>query len=65
MYEDLKTVLGNVKRNKILRALVRYSISNRSEVQGVGAVKAPPAAPPAAAGGSGAPPSPTPDAGAP
>ena len=65
VYEDLKTVLGNVKRNKILRALVRYSISNRSEVQGVGEVKPPPpTAPPAAAGGSGAP-VPTPDAGAP
>ncbi len=39
VYEDLKSVLGNVKRNKILRALVRYSISNRSELEGVGEVK--------------------------
>jgi phospholipid/cholesterol/gamma-HCH transport system substrate-binding protein len=26
IYEDLKVVLGNVERNKALRALVRYSI---------------------------------------
>jgi hypothetical protein len=26
VYEDLKLVLGNVERNKALRALVRYSI---------------------------------------
>src|SRR5262249_5552435 len=36
VYEDLKTVLGNVKRNVILRELVRYSISHRSDVEGVG-----------------------------
>jgi len=28
VYEDLKLVLGNVERNKALRALVRYSIQN-------------------------------------
>ncbi len=28
VYEDLKEVLGNVKRNRVLRELVRYSISN-------------------------------------
>ena len=28
VYEDLKEILGNVKRNKLLRELVRYSISN-------------------------------------
>lgn len=28
VYEDLKLVLGNVQRNKALRALVRYSIRN-------------------------------------
>lgn len=33
VYEDLKTILGNVKRNRILRALVRYSISNRDEIE--------------------------------
>jgi phospholipid/cholesterol/gamma-HCH transport system substrate-binding protein len=30
-YEDLKTILGNVQRNKLLRELVRLTISNRSE----------------------------------
>ncbi|HZH03746.1 MAG TPA: MlaD family protein [Myxococcaceae bacterium] len=39
VYEDLKTVLGNVKRNRVLRALVRYSISNSSEIQEAGEVK--------------------------
>ena len=28
VYEDLKEVLGNVKRNRVLRELVRFSISN-------------------------------------
>jgi phospholipid/cholesterol/gamma-HCH transport system substrate-binding protein len=36
VYEDLKTVLGNVKRNFILRELVRYSISHRGELEEVG-----------------------------
>lgn len=36
VYEDLKEVLGNVKRNKILRALVRYSISNGENLEQVG-----------------------------
>ena len=26
MYEDLKSAIGNVERNQVLRALVRYSI---------------------------------------
>jgi phospholipid/cholesterol/gamma-HCH transport system substrate-binding protein len=34
VYEDLKMVLGNVERNKALRALVRYSI-RRDEASGV------------------------------
>ncbi len=33
VYEDLKLVLGNVERNKALRALVRYSI-RRDEASG-------------------------------
>jgi phospholipid/cholesterol/gamma-HCH transport system substrate-binding protein len=33
VYEDLKMVLGNVERNKALRALVRYSI-RRDEASG-------------------------------
>jgi phospholipid/cholesterol/gamma-HCH transport system substrate-binding protein len=36
VYEDLRTVLGNVKRNFILRELVRYSISHRGELEQVG-----------------------------
>jgi len=34
VYEDLKVLLGNVERNKALRALVRYSI-RRDESSGV------------------------------
>jgi phospholipid/cholesterol/gamma-HCH transport system substrate-binding protein len=26
VYEDIKSVVGNVERNEVLRALVRYSI---------------------------------------
>lgn len=36
VYDDLKTILGNVKRNRILRALVRYSLSNRDEIEAYG-----------------------------
>jgi phospholipid/cholesterol/gamma-HCH transport system substrate-binding protein len=36
VYEDLKEILGNVKRNRILRELVRYSISNSEEVDKAG-----------------------------
>ncbi len=36
VYEDLRTVLGNVKRNFILRELVRYSISHRGDLEQVG-----------------------------
>ena len=42
VYEDLKVVLGNVERNKALRALVRYSIQNSGTEQAV-EVKDPPA----------------------
>jgi phospholipid/cholesterol/gamma-HCH transport system substrate-binding protein len=31
VYEDLKMVLGNVERNRALRALVRYSIKKDEE----------------------------------
>jgi phospholipid/cholesterol/gamma-HCH transport system substrate-binding protein len=43
-YEDLKTILGNVKRNRLLRELVRLTISNRSGYAGTGTPAAPPAA---------------------
>jgi phospholipid/cholesterol/gamma-HCH transport system substrate-binding protein len=36
VYEDLRTILGNVKRNRILRALVRFSISNGEKFDEVG-----------------------------
>jgi len=36
VYEDLKEILGNVKRNKILRELVRLSISNNENLEKVG-----------------------------
>lgn len=36
VYEDLKEVLGNVKRNRILRELVRISISNNENLDKVG-----------------------------
>jgi phospholipid/cholesterol/gamma-HCH transport system substrate-binding protein len=35
VYEDLKVVLGNVERNKALRALVRYSIQNSGDDKAV------------------------------
>ncbi|MFA6033723.1 MAG: hypothetical protein WC889_12555, partial [Myxococcota bacterium] len=31
IYEDIKTILGNLKRNEILKALVRYTISKGDE----------------------------------
>jgi phospholipid/cholesterol/gamma-HCH transport system substrate-binding protein len=31
LYEDLKLLLGNVKRNQVLKELVRYSIQNRPQ----------------------------------
>ncbi|WP_373048510.1 MlaD family protein [Vulgatibacter sp.] len=36
VYEDLKGILGNVKRNRILRELVRYSISQSDEIEQYG-----------------------------
>ena len=42
MYEDLKEVLGNVKRNRVLRELVRYSISNNENVDAAGKPVEPP-----------------------
>ena len=35
VYEDVKLLLGNVERNKALRALVRYSIQRDEKVQSV------------------------------
>lgn len=36
VYEDLKSILGNVKRNRILRELVRFSISQSDEIESYG-----------------------------
>jgi phospholipid/cholesterol/gamma-HCH transport system substrate-binding protein len=36
VYEDLREVVGNVKRNRVLRALVRLSIDNNKNIQYVG-----------------------------
>jgi phospholipid/cholesterol/gamma-HCH transport system substrate-binding protein len=46
VYEDLKMVLGNVERNEVLRALVRYSIKQDEKkpavkVGGTGGIKEP------------------------
>ena len=51
IYEDLKLVLGNVERNKALRALVRYSIKQDEKapkVEVVDPVPSQPSTPPAA-----------------
>ncbi|NVJ25416.1 MCE family protein [Myxococcus sp. AM011] len=39
VYEDLREVLGNVKRNRILRALVRFSLDNRKDLDQMGKVQ--------------------------
>ena len=36
IYEDLRTVLGNVKRNRVLRALVRFTVNNREDLDQIG-----------------------------
>ncbi|MGZ3457920.1 MAG: MlaD family protein, partial [Archangium sp.] len=36
VYEDLREIVGNVRRNKVLRALVRFAIDNNANVQYVG-----------------------------
>ncbi|PTL84773.1 MlaD family protein [Vitiosangium sp. GDMCC 1.1324] len=42
VYEDLREVVGNVKRNRVLRALVRFAIGNNDNVQYVGRPLEPP-----------------------
>lgn len=59
VYDDLREVLGNVKRNRILRALVRFSVSNRGALEHVGEPQtAPTPLTPATAAPTPAPPSP-------
>ena len=36
VYEDLKEILGNIKRNRVLRELVRMSISNSDKIEDAG-----------------------------
>ncbi len=48
VYEDIKSIVGNVDRNQVLRALVRYSI--KADEQKPGA-KVEPSAPPSATAG--------------
>ncbi len=36
VYEDLKEILGNIKRNRVLRELVRISISNGDKIDAAG-----------------------------
>ena len=39
VYEDLKEILGNIKRNRVLRELVRISISNSDKIEEAGKPK--------------------------
>jgi phospholipid/cholesterol/gamma-HCH transport system substrate-binding protein len=55
VYDDLRTILGNLKRNRILRELVRWTVSNGGELDKAGQP----------VGGAGLPPSPAPPAPAP
>jgi phospholipid/cholesterol/gamma-HCH transport system substrate-binding protein len=41
VYEDIKTILGNVKRNRVLRSLVRLTISNGEDLDQVGKPEGP------------------------
>jgi phospholipid/cholesterol/gamma-HCH transport system substrate-binding protein len=36
VYDDLRTVLGNVKRNKVLQELVRITVSNKGGLEQAG-----------------------------
>lgn len=45
LYEDMKSILGNVERNQVLRAIVRYTIKQDESKGGV-ATQPPAAAPP-------------------
>ena len=54
VYEDIKLVLGNVDRNKALRALVRYSIKQDEKAPKVQVVDPSPAKPASGSAGAGA-----------
>jgi len=60
VYDDLRTILGNLKRNRILRELVRMTISNDGSLQKAGQPVGGSAPPPAPASPAPATPSPVP-----
>lgn len=41
LYEDLRTIVGNIRRNKLLRALVRYTVRRREDLDEVGQPRGP------------------------
>ncbi|MFL5345059.1 MAG: MlaD family protein [Hyalangium sp.] len=53
VYEDLQQVIGNVKRNRLLRALVRFSVNKHENLDQVGKVKQAPEETETGIGGSG------------
>lgn len=53
VYEDLQDVLGNVKRNRLLRALVRFSVKKHDDLDQIGKVKQAPDETETGVGGSG------------
>jgi phospholipid/cholesterol/gamma-HCH transport system substrate-binding protein len=52
VYEDVKSIVGNVERNQVLRALVRYSIKKNEDQPRASVKSAPPASVPDGAGES-------------
>lgn len=42
VYEDLKSILGNLKRHRILRALIRFALKKTDRIKNVGRVLKPP-----------------------
>jgi len=46
LYEDMKSILGNVERNQVLRAVVRYTIKQDEQKAGVATQPPAPAKPP-------------------
>jgi len=60
VYDDLRTILGNLKRNRILRELVRMTITNDGSLQKAGQPVGGSAPPPAPASPAPATPSPVP-----
>lgn len=53
VYENLQQVVGNVKRNRLLRALVRFSVKQHEDLDQIGKVKPAPEETETGVGGSG------------